>query len=90
MSTYSIILNLMKKDKYEWDAAAELARRYNLTSLTIKVAKKIADALGISADALFCGSNEQRVSNKLNDEEELLLFHKVQQLNDENITSVKE
>jgi hypothetical protein len=54
-----------------------------------RVAKKIADALEVSTDALIYGSNEQIINNKLNDEELLLLFHKVQQLNDENITSVK-
>ena len=56
---------------------------------TIDVAKKIADALEVSTDSLIYGSNEQIVNNKLNDEELLQLFNKVQQLSDENITSVK-
>ena len=73
------------------DVHATHISRYerNLTSPTIEVAKKIADALEVSTDALIYGSNEQRVSNKLNDEELLLLFNKVQQLKDENIKSVK-
>lgn len=61
----------------------------NLTSPTIDVAKKIADALEVSTDALIYGSNEQIVNSKLNDEELLQLFNKVQQLSNENITSVK-
>ena len=43
----------------------------------------------MTTDALIYGSNEQIVNNKLNDTELLLLFNKVQQLDDENITSVK-
>lgn len=61
----------------------------NLTSPTIDVAKKIADALEVSTDALIYGSDEQIVNNKLNDEELLLLFHKAQLLSDEDISSVK-
>ena len=57
--------------------------------LSIVVAKKIADALEVSTDALIYGSDEQIVNNKLNDEELLQLFHKVQQLKEEDITSVK-
>jgi len=36
---------------------------------------------GGSTDALIYGSDEQIVSNKIKDEELLLLSHKVQQLN---------
>lgn len=61
----------------------------NLTSPTIEVAKKIADALEVSTDTLIYGSDEQIIKNKLNDKELLQLFHKVQQLSDEDITSVK-
>ncbi|NCQ15948.1 MAG: hypothetical protein GW810_14350 [Flavobacteriales bacterium] len=57
--------------------------------MSIVVAKKIADALEVSTDALIYGSDEQIVNNKLNDEELLQLFHKVQQLKEEDITSVK-
>ena len=73
------------------DVHATHISRYerNLTSPTIDVAKKIADALEVSTDALIYGSNEQIVNSKLNDEELLQLFHKVQKLDDENITSVK-
>lgn len=73
------------------DVHATHISRYerNLTSPTIDVAKKIADALEVSTDSLIYGSNEQIVNNKLNDEELLQLFNKVQQLSDENITSVK-
>jgi transcriptional regulator with XRE-family HTH domain len=56
---------------------------------SIEVSKKIADAFEVSTDALIYGSNEQIINNKLNDEELLLLFHKVQKLDDQNITSVK-
>lgn len=73
------------------DVHATHISRYerNLTSPTIDVAKKIADALEVSTDALICGSDEQIINNKLSDTELLLLFNKVQQLDDENITSVK-
>ncbi|WP_034045364.1 helix-turn-helix domain-containing protein [Wocania ichthyoenteri] len=73
------------------DVHATHISRYerNLTSPTIDVAKKIADALEVSTDALIYGSNEQIINNKLNDEELLLLFHKTQQLSDEDIASVK-
>nr|WP_250149326.1 hypothetical protein [Flagellimonas sp. 389] len=63
--------------------------RGNLTSPTIDVAKKIADALEVSTDSLIYGSDEQIINNKLNDEELLQLFNKVQQLSDEDVTSVK-
>ncbi len=53
------------------------------------MAKKIADALEVSTDSLIYGSDEQIVNSKLNDEELLQLFHKVQQLSNEDITSVK-
>ncbi|WP_159090851.1 helix-turn-helix domain-containing protein [Aquimarina aquimarini] len=73
------------------DVHATHISRYerNLTSPTIDVAKKIADALEVSTDSLIYGSDEQIVNNKLNDEELLQLFHKVQLLNNEDITSVK-
>ncbi|WP_246938082.1 helix-turn-helix domain-containing protein [Gelidibacter sp. F63206] len=73
------------------DVHATHISRYerNLTSPTIDVAKKVADALEVSTDALIYGSNEQIVSNKLNDAELLQLFNKVQQLSDEDISSVK-
>lgn len=61
----------------------------NLTSPTIDVTKKIADALEVSTDSLIYGSDEQIINNKLNDEELLQLFNKVQQLNNEDVTSVK-
>lgn len=61
----------------------------NLPSPTIDVAKKIADALEVSTDAIIFGSDEQIVNNKLNDAELLQLFNKVQQLSDEDISSVK-
>ncbi len=73
------------------DVHATHISRYerNLTSPTIDVAKKIADALEVSTDALIYGSDEQIINNKLNDEELLQLFNKVQQLSDEDISSVK-
>lgn len=73
------------------DVHATHISRYerNLTSPTIDVAKKVADALEVSTDALIYGSDEQIVNNKLNDAELLQLFNKVQQLNDEDISSVK-
>ncbi len=37
----------------------------NLTSPTIEVAKKIADALKVSTDALIYGTDEQIINNKL-------------------------
>lgn len=61
----------------------------NLTSPTIDVAKKIADALEVSTDALIYGSNEQIANNKINDDELLQLFHKIQFLKTEEINSVK-
>jgi transcriptional regulator with XRE-family HTH domain len=71
------------------DVHASHISRYerNLTSPTIEVAKKIANALEVSTDTLVYGSDEQIVHNKLNDEE--LLFYKVQKLNSEDVTSVK-
>ena len=73
------------------DVHATHISRYerNLTSPTIDVAKKIADALEVSTDSLIYGSNEQIVNNKLNDEELLQLFYKAQQLSNEDITSIK-
>ena len=61
----------------------------NLTSPTIEVAKKIANALEVSTDTLVYGSDEQIISNKIKDEELLQLFNKVQQLNIEDIISIK-
>lgn len=61
----------------------------NLTSPTIDVAKKIADALEVTTDALIYGSDEQIVNNKLTDTELLSLFNKVKQLDEEDISSVK-
>lgn len=73
------------------DVHASHISRYerNLTSPTIEVAKKIANALEVSTDALVYGSDEKIISNRINDEELLALFNKVQQLNKEDITSVK-
>ena len=53
------------------------------------MAKKIADALEVSTDSLIYGSNQQILGNKLNDAEHWQLFNKVQQLSDEDVTSVK-
>lgn len=61
----------------------------NLTSPTIDVAKKIADALEVSTDTLIYGSNEQIINNKINDDELLQLFHKIQYLNQEEVNSIK-
>lgn len=61
----------------------------NLTSPTIEVAKKIANALEVSTDTLVYGSDEQIINNRIKDEELLLLFNKVQLLNNEDISSVK-
>ncbi|MBS9464400.1 helix-turn-helix transcriptional regulator [Flagellimonas sp. 389] len=73
------------------DVHATHISRYerNLTSPTIDVAKRIADALEVSTDSLIYGSNEQIVNSKLNDEELLQLFSKVQLLGNEDITSIK-
>jgi transcriptional regulator with XRE-family HTH domain len=73
------------------DVHASHVSRYerNLTSPTIDVARKIADALEVSTDALIYGSNEQIVTNKINDSELLLLFHKIQYLNLEEVNSIK-
>ncbi len=73
------------------DVHATHISRYerNLTSPTIEVAKKIADALEVSTDTLIYGSNEQIITSKLNDTELLQLFNKVQVLNKEDITSIK-
>ncbi len=73
------------------DVHASHISRYerNLTSPTIEVAKKIANALEVSTDVLVYGSDEKIISNRINDEELLALFNKVQQLNKEDITSVK-
>ncbi|MFK7031820.1 hypothetical protein, partial [Flavobacterium oreochromis] len=43
----------------------------------------------VSTDALIYGSNEQIINNKINDDELLQLFHKIQHLNQEEISSVK-
>ncbi len=61
----------------------------NLTSPTIDVAKKIADALEVSTDSLIYGSNDQIISTKINDDELLQLFHKTQFLSQEDINSIK-
>lgn len=61
----------------------------NLTSPTIDVAKKIADALEVSTDSLIYGTEEQIANNRLNDVELLQLFNKVQQLGSGDVTSVK-
>lgn len=73
------------------DVHASHVSRYerNLTSPTIDVARKIADALEVSTDALIYGSNEQIVTNKINDNELLSLFHKIQYLNLEEVNSIK-
>ena len=61
----------------------------NLTSPTIEVARRLADALEVTTDALVYGSDEQIITSKLKDTELLQLFYKVQQLNHEDITSIK-
>jgi RecJ-like exonuclease len=60
-----------------------------LTSSTIDVLKKIADALELSNFSLIFGSDKQIINDKINDPELLQLFHKVQLLNEDNIKSVK-
>jgi hypothetical protein len=49
----------------------------------------ISEPSGVSTDALIYGSNEQIVTNKINDNELLLLFHKIQYLNLEEVNSIK-
>lgn len=70
--------------------AAHISRyERNSTTPSVEVLKRIADALNISIDELVYGKQEEKAKNKLNDNELLSMFHRVQTLNKSELTCVK-
>ena len=61
----------------------------NLTSPTVEVVKKIADALKVSADELIYGNTQQKAKDKIQDNELLSMFARVQTLKQDDIGCIK-
>ncbi len=60
-----------------------------LTSPTVDVIRKIADALKVSADELIYGDKEQKAKEKITDNELLQMFSQVQTLKKDELQCVK-
>jgi len=61
----------------------------NVTSPSVDVVKKIADALNITTDLLIYGTDDDKVKDKLKDNELLAMFSKVQTLKKDDIHCIK-
>ena len=61
----------------------------NLTSPTVEVVKKIADALKVSADELIYGDTRQKAKDKIQDNELLSMFSRVQTLKQDDVFCIK-
>ena len=61
----------------------------NLAQPSIEVVKKIAAALDISIDTLIYGQQDEKAKNNLKDADLLNLFTKVQQLDKQDLNTVK-
>lgn len=60
-----------------------------LTSPTVEVVKKIADALKVSADELIYGDTQQKAKDKIQDNELLTMFARVQTLKKDDVVCIK-
>jgi predicted enzyme involved in methoxymalonyl-ACP biosynthesis len=56
---------------------------------TLDVIRKIAERLNVSADQLIYGDSDQKAKNKINDQELLNMFTRVQSLKKDDIHCVK-
>jgi transcriptional regulator with XRE-family HTH domain len=61
----------------------------DLTQPTLDVVRKIAESLKVSADQLIYGDTDQKAKNKINDQELLTMFTRVQSLRKDDIHCVK-
>ncbi len=61
----------------------------DLTQPTLDVVRKIAESLKVSADQLIYGDTDQKAKNKINDQELLAMFTRVQSLRKDDIHCVK-
>lgn len=61
----------------------------NLTNPTVDVVKRIADALKVSADELIYGDTQQKAKDKIQDNELLGMFARVQSLKQDDIGCIK-
>ncbi len=61
----------------------------NLTSPSVDVMKKIAEALGVTADQLIYGNAQQKAKDKIQDSELLTMFTKIQTLHKDDVHCVK-
>ncbi|MBI4648816.1 MAG: helix-turn-helix transcriptional regulator [Bacteroidia bacterium] len=61
----------------------------NLTKPTVDVVRKVADALKVTADELIYGDTQQKAKDKIQDNELLGMFSRVQSLKREDVTCIK-
>ncbi len=61
----------------------------NVTAPSIEVLKKISEALGVTTDMLIYGSDDDKVKDKINDNELLNMFNKVQNRDKQELSCVK-
>ena len=61
----------------------------NLANPTIEVVKKIAEALDTSVDYLIYGEEKEKAKSRIEDNELLSIFSKVQRLNKEDTNVIK-
>ena len=61
----------------------------NLTSPSVDVMKKIAEALNVTADQLIYGDAQQKAKDKIQDNELLNMFTRVQTLQKDDVHCVK-
>lgn len=62
----------------------------SMASPSIDVAKKMAEALNVSVDTLIYGPQDEKAKNNLKDSDLLNMFTKVQQLDKQDVTTVKQ
>lgn len=61
----------------------------NVTAPSIEVLKKISEALGVTTDMLIYGSDDDKVKDKINDNDLLNMFNKVQNLDKQELSCIK-
>lgn len=61
----------------------------NVTAPSIEVVKKISEVLGVTTDMLIYGSDDDKVKDKINDNDLLNMFNKVQKFDKQELSCVK-
>jgi transcriptional regulator with XRE-family HTH domain len=61
----------------------------NVTAPSIEVLKKISEVLGVTTDMLIYGSDDDKVKDKINDNDLLNMFNKVQKFDTQELSCVK-